>query len=497
VIGTATRGKFFKDGGRVLVDAGAAFLTPSAQRLTYSATGLPTGLTINTQTGRIAGKLSKTASSGGNGGVYTVTVTATDGKNTPVNQRFTITAEKQTDPNAIVPDLPPPVVADALPSVRAFNGETITNINAAAGFSVWYGANPLRYSAVSLPLSLQIDGETGVISGTLSADASKGGENGSYTVKVVADNGEGGTGSQSFVITVRNQAPVVATPTVNKSYHEGESVEISVGSAFQAPDPTQLSYAISGLPPGLSFDRKTGQLTGTLADGASIGGTAGVYTISATADDGKGGKATQTFTITVLKPKPPEPPAPTPAPTPAPVPAPEPPAPTPAPTPVPVPAPTPAPVPAPEPPAPTPAPTPVPVPAPTPAPVPAPEPPAPTPVPTPAPAPVPTPAPVPAPEPPAPTPAPVPAPTPAPVPAPEPPAPTPAPVPAPTPAPVPAPQPPVVEPPKPAPTPPVTPTPSPPPPAASEKRTWTGWARETATGTWNYVSKLWTKTPPK
>ena len=408
VIGTATRGKFFKDGSRVLIDAGAAYLNPSNNPLTFSATGLPNGLSINPQTGRISGKLAKAASkSGGNGGVYSVTVTATDGKTTPVNERFTITAEAQTDPNAVVPDLPPPTVANPLASVRGFNGQSITSIDTAAAFNVYYGAQPLRYTATSLPLSLSIDNETGIISGTLAQNASKGGDNGSYTVKVTADNGEGGKATQSFVLTARNGPPVLATPTVNKTYHEGETVDISVGSAFSAPDPTGLTYTISGIPSDLVFDRAHGQLTGVLAAGTSTGGNKGVYTITATVDDGKGGTATETFTITA------EPPLPQPAPAPEPVPEPEPVKPAPAPEPVPAPVPeVPKPAPEPEPvkPAPVPEPAPAPVTEPEPVkPVPAPEPPKPAPVPepvTPAPEPV-KPAPGPTAEPAKPVPAPV------------------------------------------------------------------------------------------
>ena len=436
-IGTATRGKFYKDGGRVLIDVGAAFLNPSAFALRYTATGLPTGLTINPATGRISGKLAKNASLGGtNGGVYAITVTATDGKTAPVSLRFTITAERQTDPNAVVPDLPPPKVADALPSVRAFNGQPITNINTAAAFDIWYGASPLRYSAVSLPLALSIDPDTGVISGTLSPDASKGGQDGSYTVKVVADNGEGGIGSQSFVLTARNLPPVLSTPTINKTFNEGEAVEISVGSAFAAPDPSVITYTITGLPAGLTYSRTSGYVSGNLASGTAAGGSGGIYTVVAIADDSKGGTASQTFTITAVIPPPPKPaPAPAPAPTPEPTPA-------------------PTPAPAPEP---TPAPTPAPAPEPTPAPTPAPAP-EPTPAPTPAPAPEPTPAPTPAP-------------------APEPkPAPTPAPAPEPTPAPTPTPAPaPVTDP--------------------AQPKTWSGWAWDKVAGTWSYISSWWTKKP--
>ena len=56
--------------------------------LTYSATGLPTGLTIDSVTGIIFGTIDNSASQGGVNGVYSVTITATDGVNTPTSQTF-------------------------------------------------------------------------------------------------------------------------------------------------------------------------------------------------------------------------------------------------------------------------------------------------------------------------------------------------------------------------------------------------------------------------
>lgn len=297
-IGTATRGKFFKDGGRVLIDAGAAFLNPSAVPLTFTATGLPPGITITPATGRILGRLSKTASKGGNDGVYTVTVTANDGK-ASISQKFTITAEPQKDPNAVVPGLPPPIVTSALPSVEAFAGQPIVPIEAGSAFKPGYGYQTMKFQAVSLPLALNIDPDTGRISGTLSADALRGGTSGSYTVKVIADNGEGGTSSQSFVLTAKNRGPVVVIPTINKVYNEGETVVVAVGAAFSAPEDSVLTYTVTGLPEGVRFDAASGRVVGTVAAGAAAARPNGVYSIVATADDGKGGRVSQTFAVTV------------------------------------------------------------------------------------------------------------------------------------------------------------------------------------------------------
>jgi murein DD-endopeptidase MepM/ murein hydrolase activator NlpD len=311
VIGTATRGKFYKDGDRVLLDAGAAYLNPSGATLTFTAVGLPPGLTINAKTGRINGRLNTTASQGGNGGVYAVTVSAADGRNAGVNERFTVTVQNQTNPLATPPDLPPPVIALALPSLRLFNGQEITTINAASGFSAGGdGKGRLTYSAPVLPSGLEINASTGQITGTMKPDASRGGNNGSYVVTVAAENKEGESVSQSFIITARNQPPTLAAATVNTTYKDGETVDLSIKGAFSSPDPTELTYSAQGLPEGLALDPKSGDIKGRLKSDASIRGTRGIYTVAATVDDGKGGVASETFTITAVPVPPPVAPVP-------------------------------------------------------------------------------------------------------------------------------------------------------------------------------------------
>jgi hypothetical protein len=63
--------------------------------LTYSASGLPAGLSINPATGLISGTISHSASQV-NGGLYTVSVSATDGWNT-ASQAFTWTISSPGD----------------------------------------------------------------------------------------------------------------------------------------------------------------------------------------------------------------------------------------------------------------------------------------------------------------------------------------------------------------------------------------------------------------
>ena len=67
----------------------------------------------------------------------------------------------------------------------------------------------LSYTATGLPAGLMIDPDTGEITGELDNSASQGGPNsdGVYTVTVTADDGEGGTVTDTFEINVTNPAP--------------------------------------------------------------------------------------------------------------------------------------------------------------------------------------------------------------------------------------------------------------------------------------------------
>ncbi|MGS1006144.1 retention module-containing protein [Achromobacter anxifer] len=70
-------------------DISGHFSDPDASdRLTYTATGLPPGLSIDPHTGIITGDIDPSASQGGSGGVYNITITATDPSGATTSQKF-------------------------------------------------------------------------------------------------------------------------------------------------------------------------------------------------------------------------------------------------------------------------------------------------------------------------------------------------------------------------------------------------------------------------
>jgi hypothetical protein len=154
---------------------------------------------------------------------------------------------------------------------------------------------------------LAIDSVSGQITGQLPQSAADG--NGQFPVIVTVTSAAGGKTSQSFLLTVRNQAPALVTRTVNKTFVEGETVIINAGSAFSTPPGSVLKFAATGLPPGLSFDPDHGTISGAVPAGSAQGGTSGVYTVAVAASDQRGAAVSQTFTIAINPPPPkPEPP---------------------------------------------------------------------------------------------------------------------------------------------------------------------------------------------
>ncbi len=239
---------------------------PEGAPLTYSATGLPPVLGLNTATGVIAGTLTFASA-----GPYTVTATVSDGSLTDsktftwtvsnVNRAPTLTqpANQTSAENATI----------SLPLVASDPDGTA-----------------LAYSATGLPASLSINPTTGVIAGTLTLTST-----GTYAVTATASDGSL-TNSKTFTWTVTdvNRAPTLTQPTNQTS---AENATISLPLVASDPDGTALTYSASGLPASLSVNATTGVIAGTLTFAS-----AGPYTVTATASDGSLTNS-KTFTWTV------------------------------------------------------------------------------------------------------------------------------------------------------------------------------------------------------
>ncbi len=218
----------------------------------YSATGLPTGLSCDPSAGLISGTPTET-------GTFPATIDA-------VNLGGT---DSETLALVIVA-LPSPVISSSL--------NTTGTEDAAFSYQIEASNNPTSFSASGLPAGLGYDPSTGLISGTPTVD-------GTFGPSISAIN-LGGTDTETLTLIIQQPPPVI-----NSSL----SASGSNGAAFSyqiVANNGPVSYGATGLPPGLSIDPSLGIISGTLTGG-------GLFPVTISASNPGGtGSATLMLTVT-------------------------------------------------------------------------------------------------------------------------------------------------------------------------------------------------------
>jgi hypothetical protein len=148
----------------------------SGQTLTYSATGLPAGLSISSSTGLISGTPTTPGSN-------SVTVTAKDTTGASGSASFTWTINAASGNTVTVTN----------PGSQTGTVGTAVSLQVTATDSA--SGQTLTYSATGLPAGLSISSSTGLISGTPTTP-------GSNSVTVTAKDTTGASGSASFIWTI-------------------------------------------------------------------------------------------------------------------------------------------------------------------------------------------------------------------------------------------------------------------------------------------------------
>ncbi|QJD77251.1 putative Ig domain-containing protein [Spirosoma rhododendri] len=275
---------------------GAAFSTPTAYAfndpdggpLTYSASPLPAGITINPQTGVISGTASTTV-----GSPFTVTVTATDPQSASVSASFVLNVVNPVAPNQAPVLTGTPITSPQTATVgAAFSTPTAYAFNDPDG-------GPLTYSASPLPAGITINPQTGVISGTASTTVGA-----PFTVTVTATDPQSASVSASFVLNVvnpvaPNQAPVLTgTPiTSPQTATVGAAFTTPTAYAFNDPDGGPLTYSASPLPAGITINPQTGVISGTAS--TTVGAP---FTVTVTATDPQSASVSASFVLNVVNP---------------------------------------------------------------------------------------------------------------------------------------------------------------------------------------------------
>lgn len=232
---------------------GVAFsytITATDNPATYTATGLPPGLTLKPGTNFITGTPTTA-------GQYNVLITASNNLG--------------TDAETLVITIKPvsPVLTPGQ-STRGVVGTPFT-------YQVTATNNPVAYSASALPPGLTINPQSGLISGTPTAA-------GNYVVTINATN-DGGTSTATLTIQILLAQPLITSAPV-------ASGQLATRFSFQVTsnDPT-ATFAAIGLPTGLTINATTGLISGIPAEE----GTFAVRLFASNAD--QTGTATLTLTI--------------------------------------------------------------------------------------------------------------------------------------------------------------------------------------------------------
>ncbi|WP_460971311.1 putative Ig domain-containing protein, partial [Novilysobacter erysipheiresistens] len=142
----------------------------------------------------------------------------------------------------------------------------------------------LSYSLSGLPGGVVFNASTRVISGKPTVP-------GNYTLTYTANDGYGGVTAKTFTLVVQANTRPTAPAIPNHSITNGQAWSYYV-PAFSDPNNDPLTYTATGLPPGLGFTASNRRISGTPSQ-------TGTWTVTVTANDGRGGVTSKGFTITV------------------------------------------------------------------------------------------------------------------------------------------------------------------------------------------------------
>lgn len=299
-VSTAIANQSSSDGQTISLSIAGNFSDPdTSDVLAFTASGLPSGLSINSSTGVISGTIANNASVTG---PYSVTVTATDNASATTSQTFTwtVTNPAPTATNDIATIASNATASgnvltnDADPDNDSLSVSSVNGSPANVGNSV-SGSNGGTFSIAA-------NGAFTFNPGT-DFDSLGAGATATTTVTYQMTDSQGGFSTATVTITVTgiNSAPV-STPITAQSIIDGGSVTLNVSGNFSDPDAGDaLTFSASSLPPGLSINSTTGIISGTIDNNASVGGP---YSVTITATDIAGATTSRTFTWTVTNPAP-------------------------------------------------------------------------------------------------------------------------------------------------------------------------------------------------
>lgn len=236
--------------------------TATGGEITFAASGLVTGLSINASTGAITGTPSSTS-----GGAYNVTLTATN----------TAGADTET---LVLTYTAIPIIQSSLVGT-ALEGSAFS-------YSITAANTPTSYNATSLPAGLSVNMGTGVVSGTPTGTSST-----TWNIAISATNAAG-TDAETLVVTYTALPDITAA----QSFTHANSATGLSDAVLASNSPTSWSVQLDPDDffidhPAMALNATTGVLEGDL------GAATGVYTLTLIATNAAGNSDPTDVTYTV------------------------------------------------------------------------------------------------------------------------------------------------------------------------------------------------------
>ena len=238
--------------------------TGGATPYSWSATGLPGGLTINSSTGTISG--TPTAS-----GRFPVAVTVTDSGGVSNIQTSQATYNLTIVPLLTITtaSLPPGTINHAYSTTVAATG----------------GATPYAWTATGLPTGVSINSSTGTISGTPTVS-------GSFPCTVTVTDSGGPSNTQTA--TANCNVTINSLPTITTSTLPPGRVQLAYSTTVAATGGvTPYTWSATGLPAGLSINSSTGGISGTPVN-------SGNFSVIVSVSDSNGQSTQATLSLQII-----------------------------------------------------------------------------------------------------------------------------------------------------------------------------------------------------
>ncbi|MGJ8596651.1 Ig-like domain-containing protein, partial [Sulfitobacter sp.] len=276
----------------VSITTAEAFTDVDSTVANYAFAGAPVGLQVDASTGVITSIAAGVDHLASDASPYTVAVTATSADGTSVTTSFLIAVSN------------PAPVSTPGGDFEYDDGDVITPIDVTTLFSD-PDMDDLTFTLESgdIPPDLSFDVNTGILSGTISNTASA---LVTYTATFRATDEQGRSTTSSVSFTVNNPEPALTTQIPNQNNFDGDVVLPVAGIDLDdfITDDDPLTFVVSGLPEGLSYNAATNVISGTLDNSASQSGVDGSYAISVIATDSQGRDTEASFTWNIVNPIP-------------------------------------------------------------------------------------------------------------------------------------------------------------------------------------------------